>query len=74
MFDYSLSNGDRHSNNILVLSPTKLLAIDEAMKLREPLMWCPTVRSQSQEGNIAINCRHSHKSTASREDSLSYYS
>ncbi len=41
VFDYSLSNGDRHSNNILVLSPTKLLAIDEAMKLREPLMWCP---------------------------------
>ncbi|HUS89349.1 MAG TPA: hypothetical protein VMW91_08300 [Desulfosporosinus sp.] len=40
-FDYSISNGDRHSNNILVLSPTKLLAIDEARKIRAPLYWCP---------------------------------
>jgi hypothetical protein len=40
-FDYSISNGDRHSNNILVLSPTELMAIDEATKIREPLLWCP---------------------------------
>ena len=36
-YDYTISNGDRHSNNILVLSPEKLLPIDEAMKLRQPL-------------------------------------
>ena len=41
MFDYVIQNGDRHSNNILVLSPTKLLAIDEAVSKRPTKVWCP---------------------------------
>jgi len=41
IYDYVIQNGDRHSNNILLISPRRLMAIDEAVSKRPPDLWCP---------------------------------
>jgi hypothetical protein len=44
-YDYVIQNGDRHSNNLLILDETHLLPIDEATKKRPPDLWCPRFNS-----------------------------
>lgn len=45
LYDFVIQNGDRHSNNILVLTPTELLGIDESVTRRPTDRWCPRFKN-----------------------------